>query len=230
MLSVFDNIRDLSLLSMCVRLLLAVFCGSIIGVEREFKRRPAGFRTHILICMGASMTTLISEYLLVEMHYTTDIARLGAQVIAGIGFIGAGTIIVTRHQRVKGLTTAAGLWAVAIVGLCIGVGFYEGAILTTSLILIAEILFAKIEKWITRKSPEINLMVEYTEASALDPLLVWLKQNNVKVQHLEITRSPKGQTDSAVAIFALHLHKKCTVDHIQAFISTLENISAVEEL
>ncbi len=230
MLSIFDSIRDLSLLSMCIRLVLAVFCGSIIGVEREFKRRPAGFRTHILICMGAAMTTLISEYLLVEMHYTTDIARLGAQVIAGIGFIGAGTIIVTRHQRVKGLTTAAGLWAVAIVGLCIGVGFYEGAILTTFLILMAEILFAKIEKWITRKSPEVNLMLEYNDAGALDPLLVWLKQNNVKVQHLEITRAPKGESDNAVAIFSLRLHKKCTVDHIQQYVSTLENITAAEEL
>ena len=141
MLSIFDSLRGLSLEAMMIRMLLAVLCGSIIGIEREFKRRPAGFRTHILICMGASITTLTSEYLLLVMNMNTDPARLGAQVIAGIGFIGAGTIIVTRHQRVKGLTTAAGLWAVAIVGLCIGSGFYEGAIMTTLLILIAEALF-----------------------------------------------------------------------------------------
>ncbi len=230
MLPFFDSFREISLLNMCIRLLLAVVCGSIIGVEREFKRRPAGFRTHILICMGATMTTLISEYLLVEMHYTTDIARLGAQVIAGIGFIGAGTIIVTRHQRVKGLTTAAGLWAVAIVGLALGLGFYEGALVTTILILIAELLFARIEKWITRKSPEINLMLEYTGPTTLDPLLIWFRQNNVKVQHLEITRSPKGEKDSAVAIFALRLHKKCSVEKIQAYVGTMDGILAVEEL
>ena len=109
MLPILDPFRGLSLLSILIRMLLAVLCGSIIGIEREFKRRPAGFRTHILICMGAAMTTLTSEFLMLEMHYTADIGRLGAQVIAGIGFIGAGTIIVTRHQRVKGLTTAAGL-------------------------------------------------------------------------------------------------------------------------
>ena len=108
-------------------MVLAAFCGSAIGIEREFKRRPAGFRTHILICLGAAMTTLTSQYLSLIMHYYTDMARLGAQVVAGIGFIGAGTIIVTKRQRVKGLTTAAGLWTVAIIGLALGGGFYEGA-------------------------------------------------------------------------------------------------------
>lgn len=231
MLSIFDSIRDVSLISMCIRLLLAVLCGSVIGIEREFKRRPAGFRTHILICMGAAMTTLISEYLLVEMNYTTDIARLGAQVIAGIGFIGAGTIIVTRHQRVKGLTTAAGLWAVAIVGLAIGLGFYEAALVATLLILTAEMLFAKLENWITRRSREINLMLEYTSTSALNSFLQWLKQQNVKIQHLEITRSPKGRKEeNSIAIFSLRLHKKCGIDRIMEYIETIESIVGVEEL
>lgn len=231
MLSIFDKLRDVSLISMCIRLILAVVCGSIIGIEREIKRRPAGFRTHILICTGAAMTTLISEYLLVEMNYTTDIARLGAQVIAGIGFIGAGTIIVTRHQRVKGLTTAAGLWAVAIVGLAIGLGFYEGALVTTLLILMAEMVFSKLEKWITRKSREINLMVEYTSTSALNGFLQWLKQQNVKVQHLEITRSTMGgNEENSIAIFSLRLHKKCSIDRIMEYIGTIQSIVGVEEL
>lgn len=230
MLSIFDEFRNITMVSMSIRLILAVICGSIIGIEREFKRRPAGFRTHILICMGAAMTTLISEYLLVEMHYTTDIARLGAQVIAGIGFIGAGTIIVTRHQRVKGLTTAAGLWAVAIVGLCIGLGFYEAAVMTTLLILSAELLFAKIEDWIMRKSPEVNLMLEYTDTDSLTELMVWLRQQNVKLNHMEITRSPKADAGNAIAIISLRLHKKCTVNQIMEFIDTIPGIIVTEEL
>lgn len=110
MLSIFDGVRNITMLSVTVRLCLAVLCGGLIGLERAFKRRPAGFRTHILICLGASLTTMTSQYLYLNMHFFTDMARLGAQVVAGIGFIGAGTIIVTRRQRVKGLTTAAGLW------------------------------------------------------------------------------------------------------------------------
>lgn len=123
MIELFNGLRDMTLLSVMVRMLCAMLCGGIIGIEREYKRRPAGFRTHILICMGAAMTTLTSQYLYLCMGYYTDMARLGAQVIAGIGFIGAGTIIVTKQQRVKGLTTAAGLWVAAIVGLTLGAGF-----------------------------------------------------------------------------------------------------------
>ena len=76
MLSIFDGLRDVTLLSITVRMLLAVICGGIIGIEREYKRRPAGFRTHILICLGAAMTTLTSQYLYLNMHYFTDMARL----------------------------------------------------------------------------------------------------------------------------------------------------------
>ena len=127
------------------RLSVAAFCGGCIGLERERKHRPAGFRTHILICLGAAMTTLTSQYLVLNLHLYTDMARLGAQVIAGIGFIGAGTIIITKRRQVKGLTTAAGLWASAIVGLCCGAGFVEGAIIATAIILFAEFVFAKLE-------------------------------------------------------------------------------------
>ena len=95
-------------LSRAAPIVLAVLCGGLIGLEREYKRRPAGFRTHILICLGAAMTTLTSQHLYLNMGMYTDVSRLGAQVIAGVGFIGAGTIIVTKRQRVKGLTTAAG--------------------------------------------------------------------------------------------------------------------------
>ena len=99
MLTLFDGLRDVTIWSVALRMVLAVICGGIIGIEREYKRRPAGFRTHILICLGAAMTTLTSQYLYLVLGQYTDMARLGAQVVAGIGFIGAGTIIVTRRQR-----------------------------------------------------------------------------------------------------------------------------------
>lgn len=230
MLSIFDNLRGLSLEAMMIRMLLAVLCGSIIGIEREFKRRPAGFRTHILICMGASITTLTSEYLLLVMNMNTDPARLGAQVIAGIGFIGAGTIIVTRNQRVKGLTTAAGLWAVAIVGLCIGSGFYEGAILTTLLILVAEALFARVEYWIMRSSPEINILLEYEDAESLDVLLQKFRVSNVKLLHLEITRNQTSDKRHACAILELRLPKKFKIKDLMGTIHTCDGVVSVEEL
>lgn len=116
MLPIFEGWRDFTLESIALRLLFAALCGGLIGLEREYKRRPAGFRTHIIICLGAALTTLTSQYLALILGYATDITRMGAQVIAGIGFIGAGTIVVTRQKTVKGLTTAAGLWVTAIIG------------------------------------------------------------------------------------------------------------------
>ncbi|WP_295587823.1 MgtC/SapB family protein [uncultured Oscillibacter sp.] len=230
MLSIFDGLRDVSILSITIRMLLAVACGGIIGIEREYKRRPAGFRTHILICLGAAMTTLTSQYLYLHMHYFTDMARLGAQVVAGIGFIGAGTIIVTRRQRVKGLTTAAGLWASAIIGLALGGGFYEGGIFATLLILAAELFFSKLEYRMLDHAPEINLYMEYTNKNCLEAVLRLFRELNLKILNLEITRSAGSEKHNACAIFSLRLNKKCKVEKLLADIHTIEGVATVEEL
>ena len=230
MLSCFDSLRELTLLSVTVRMVLAALCGGLIGVEREYKRRPAGFRTHILICLGAAMTTLTSQYLYLYMHYYTDMARLGAQVVAGIGFIGAGTIIVTRQQRVKGLTTAAGLWTSAIVGLALGGGFYEGGILTTVLILLAELLFARLEYRMLENAPEINLYMEYTDKACLENILKLFRELNLKILNLEITRPTGSEHHNACAIFSLRLNKRCRVEKLLADIHATQGVLSVEEL
>jgi len=230
MLSVFNSLRDVTLLSVLVRMLLAVLCGGAIGIEREYKRRPAGFRTHILICLGASMTTLTSQYLYLNMHYYTDMGRLGAQVIAGVGFIGAGTIIVTRRRRVKGLTTAAGLWVAAIVGLAAGAGFYEGAIFTTLLILLAELLLSKLEYRIMDSTPEVNVYMEYANRSCLESILQLLRDLSIKVTNLEITRSSESGKHNSCAIFTLQLNKRCTVNALLERMTTTEGVVSVEEL
>ena len=206
MLSIFDSLREVTLLSVTIRMLLAVVCGGIIGIEREFKRRPAGFRTHILICLGAAMTTLTSQYLYLCMGQYTDMARLGAQVVAGIGFIGAGTIIV-RRQRVKGLTTAAGLWAAAIIGLTLGGGFYEGGLFATALILIAELFFSRLEYRMLKNSPEVNLYIEHTDKSCIEELLRLFREADMKILNMGIIRSDSTEKHNACAIFTLRLRK-----------------------
>jgi uncharacterized membrane protein YhiD involved in acid resistance len=152
-----DNVLWVTLL----RLGFAVFCGGVIGLERGRKRRPAGFRTHMLVCLGAALAMLISQYLsmmekdfwsvLTSFVANTDVSRLGAQVINGIGFLGAGTIIVTGRQEVKGLTTAAGLWASACMGLTIGAGFVEGAFFGCILISFTIIVFSRLERFIVSR-------------------------------------------------------------------------------
>lgn len=230
MLAVFDAFRDVSIPATTIKMLLAVLCGGLIGIEREYKRRPAGFRTHILICLGAAMMTMTSQFLALEMNYATDMARLGAQVVAGIGFIGAGTIIVTRHQRVKGLTTAAGLWASAIVGLAIGAGFYEGGLSATGLILLAETLFSKLEYYILGHTPEVNLYMQYTDRTCLEEVLRLFQRKNVRVLNMEITRTPGNELPDAYVFFFLRMNKKDTVDRILLDIRTIKGVLSVEEI
>lgn len=230
MFEFLNFLRDgnLDLLSIAVRLVLAMICGGCIGLERERKRRPAGFRTHILICLGAAMTTLTSQYL-VQYHFYTDPARLGAQVIAGIGFIGAGTIIITKRRQVKGLTTAAGLWAAAIVGLCCGAGFYEGAVLATLIILLAELVFAKLEYFIVSNARAVNLYVEYTDSNNLGAIVDSIKKKNAFIVDMEISKSA-GEGRNPCVIFAIRTPRKISHQALMTVISKLDGVVSVEEL
>ena len=149
-----------------IRLMLSCFLGGLIGIEREKNRHPAGFRTHILVCMGATLVMLSNFFIFEQFKGQTNIdpSRLGAQVISGIGFLGAGTIL-KEGISVKGLTTAASLWAVACVGLAVGIGFYEGAALTTSFVLITLVIFSRFEHLIYEKH---SRTVIFTRASSRD--------------------------------------------------------------
>ena len=199
MFPALNFLRPPDLLGMTRRVVLALVCGGAIGIERTGKRRPAGFRTHILICLGAAMTTATSQYLYIVMHYPISVSRMGAQVIAGVSFIGAGAIMMTKWQRVRGLTTAAGLWVVAIVGLCCGTAFYEGAVYATVLVLIAEVFFSKLEFHLLRDTREITVYAEYIKPSCLEDIVSRCHGLGVKIVDLEITKkSDSGGISCAV--------------------------------
>lgn len=230
MLESLNEFRDMTLVSIAIRMALAVICGGLIGLEREHKKRPAGFRTHILICLGACMTTLTGQYLYSYMNYYTDMARLGAQVIAGIGFIGAGTIIVTKRRKVRGLTTAAGLWTAAILGLASGAGYYEIVVAGTFLVLLAEIVFSRLEYWLTAHAREVYLYVRYSGAESMDRINHTLKEMNVKILDLEITKPERQDDDSVSAIFLLRPYKKLKKQALEQTISGIEGVMLVHKL
>ena len=230
MLSCFDFVRDFSVLSIAVRMTLAVVCGGIIGIEREYKRRPAGFRTHILICLGAAITTLTSQHMVFNMQMYTDLGRLGAQVVAGIGFIGAGTIIVTKRQRVKGLTTAAGLWTAAIIGLVCGAGFVECALFATLMVLVAELLLIKIEYRFAKKINDVTIYVEYKHAVAIEGIIRVLREHRMMLNDLEITRvSGEGDEHYYCAVITISSKTDISFD-IVGSLNTVEDVISVEEL
>lgn len=230
MLTCFDFIRDISPLSVVVRLSLAVLCGGIVGIERARKRRPAGFRTHILICLGAAMTTLISQYLLLVAHQYTDVARLGAQVVAGISFIGAGSIIVTGHRRVKGLTTAAGLWTAAIVGLSCGAGYVEGALLATCLIIAAELFFSKLEYRLMGSAPQARLLIQYEDTGCLNEIIKRIHDLDVKILDLDIQKDVSDEKLHACAGITLQFPRKVRISDLTQDLRTIGGVFSAEEM
>ncbi len=226
MLSCLHVLRQPDLLGMSVRVLLALVCGGLIGIERSGKRRPAGFRTHILICLGATMTTATSQYMYLVMRYPISMSRMGAQVIAGVSFIGAGAIIMTKWRRVRGLTTAAGLWVVAIVGLCCGAGFYEGAAYATFLVLVAEVFFSKLEFQVLRGMREVTVYAEYARPSCLEEIVTRCHMLGVKIVDLEITR--KGE-DNSCAVLALQSRRGTGREEVLQTLAGIEGVLTVVE-
>ena len=185
MIHPLDGFRALGFGAVLVKMLAACLCGTLIGLERSSKNRPAGFRTHILTCLAAAVAALTSLYIFMEMKLPADISRIGGQVISGLGFIGAGTIVVTKRLSIKGLTTAAGLWTTGIIGLAIGSGYYELGLLGTALVLVTETALARLSLGI-KCAPEFGVELLYNEKDALDRVLRHCKDSNMAIVNLKI--------------------------------------------
>ena len=142
---IFDLIKEFNSLSVLLRIFLAVIAGGIIGGERELHGSSAGLRTHILVCLGGAMTSLCSLYVSSVSGLAGDIFRIPASVVSGIGFLGAGIILVKNNYTIAGLTTAAGMWVTAIIGMAFGFGFYGGSVLATILCVINAALLTRFE-------------------------------------------------------------------------------------
>ncbi len=180
-----EMLKDFNTISVIARILLAMFLGGLIGIEREKSKRPAGFRTHILVCVGSCMTALIGLFVWQETGSMADPLRISAQVISGIGFLGVGTILVKEHDHITGLTTAAGLWATAAIGISCGYGFYTVALMGTLVVAVTAAILFKFEARGRKKNRKRMIYMEVQGTSMLNEYIDWLGQErkaiNVKV-------------------------------------------------
>ena len=175
--------------------LLAMALGGIIGLEREIGNQPAGFRTHMLVCMGSALVMMTAEYLFDEYHTVTnmDPGRLSAQVISGIGFIGAGAIMKDGF-RIRGLTTAASLWVVACIGLAIGVGFYWGAVVATFFSYVTLFVLKKFEAHMSGIRDHDIVMDVRNVPEQMIQITNVLAALNVKVRHVDVAAGDEEWT------------------------------------
>ena len=166
--AVLEYLRDYNIISVAVRLTLSVILGGLIGMERGRRGRAAGLRTHILVCLGAAMASLLGVFATKELELSSDASRIAAQVISGIGFLGAGTIVIKGRFRVSGLTTAAGLWATAAIGLALGYAFFEGALIAAFLTVVTITILSHFEARIYRKTARASIYIELSNVTAVN--------------------------------------------------------------
>ena len=222
-----------------LRLLLAVIFGGIVGYTREKDNKPAGFRTHILVCFGAAIISMVQDQLrlnILELASVnlklsgvikTDLGRLGAQVVSGIGFLGAGSIMKEKGETVGGMTTAAGIWATGCAGLGIGWGFYNLAIPAIVFMLVIIVIFKKFEPKIVKKTKLLKFEVKFLEdKNYAKGLLATYEVFNQKL--IKITQIDKNQPENTV-IFTVNMDEKIDISDIIVSLSAIKAVEVVKE-
>ena len=204
--------REITYLSIAIRIVAAVILGGFIGLERGLKNRPAGLRTYMIVCVGACLIMLTNQYIF-EGYKVGDPVRMAAQVVSGIGFLGAGTIIVTKHSQIKGLTTAAGLWSAAAVGLATGIGFYEAAVAGALVISFTLTVLNRLDMRMHRKARYFDLYIELPRQISLGAFINEARQRDIIVDDLQM-ESPTG-VDNTTRSFIMTLATKKRMDRAE---------------
>lgn len=199
-------LREFNGYTVVIRLVLAFACGGLIGMERGRRGRAAGFRTHILVCLGAAMAAMTGLFVPQVLGIDSDPARIASQVISGIGFLGVGTILITGRSHVTGLTTAAGLWTTAAIGLALGMGFYLGALVCTLISVLAIVFLNKFEnRVLNRKSSNLELYIEVCDAAKVNGVMQQLTSGyNLGTAEIKPARSAITGNLAIEAVIKLH--------------------------
>ncbi len=222
------ELREVTYLAIVVRITVSVILGGIIGLERGLKNRPAGLRTYMLVSVGSCLIMLTNQYVN-QVFATGDPVRMGAQVVSGIGFLGAGTIVVTRRNQIKGLTTAAGLWAAAAVGLAIGVGLYEAGILSG---LVIFLVLSLVHRWDSQMRKTSKVMEIYVELSKINLGDFMRKIREMELEIDDVRTERDGAFEEGKHAYILVLKSKHKIDHEKLYTSIreIDGVSYVEGL
>ena len=223
------EIREVTYLAVALRITAAVIIGGLLGLERGMKNRPAGLRTYMLVCVGACLIMLTNQYIF-QVYGTGDPVRMGAQVVSGIGFLGAGTIVVTRRNQIKGLTTAAGLWTAAGVGLALGIGFYEAALMGGFAMFFVITVLQRMDNNMHRRSRQMEVYIELSKETALGDFLRAVRDRELEIYNVQ--REQESDSDAGNRAYIATIKSKRRSNHLTVLeiVQALPGVAYLEEL
>lgn len=221
--NVISYLRELNFVTMIIRIVLAFLCGGLIGMQRERHGRSAGFRTHIIVCIGSALTAMTGIFMSDILGFDTDPMRLSAQVLSGIGFLGVGTILVTSHTHVKGLTTAAGLWTIAAVGLAIGAGFYEAAIIC---VIVLAIVMAYLGNFGSRRI-KMDVYLEITGSRNINTVIKDIEKAGYTIDNVEVQSAKSGTYGNIGLSIVIGIPRKVDEEKVINDITAVGNVVLV---
>jgi putative Mg2+ transporter-C (MgtC) family protein len=222
------NFGEWNIQNLLIRVIAATVLGGAIGLDRGMKHRGAGTKTITVVCLGATLVMLTEQYIQIYFPGLANMNRMAAQVISGVGFIGVGTIIVSRH-RVRGLTTAATLWASACIGLAVGIGFVEGGVLITAMMLVSLHVLPYVERFATRHSHFCNVFIDLEESRDLHTVIQKLKEAGVTIDSMDTSESKSEGVGISVHM-VLYLKKAVRRTEIYDILVKLDKVVSVDFL
>ena len=223
------ELRELTYLAVGLRLLTALIMGGVLGLERGMKNRPAGLRTYMLVCVGSCLIMMTNQYIF-QATGTGDPTRMSAQVISGIGFLGAGTIVVTQHNQIKGLTTAAGLWACAAAGLALGIGFYEAALAGSAAIYVVLTLLQRMDDRMHRKGRLLDIYFELAKGYPLGEFVRSVRSLDLDISSIHMESDVVLSDGSSAFIATVKTKNRTDHKNILALLNKLEGLAYLEEI
>ncbi|MSS07191.1 MgtC/SapB family protein [Clostridium sp. WB02_MRS01] len=219
-----EYLEKVNLISISVRILMSMICGGLIGIERGRSNQPAGMRTYMLVCMGAAVVMMTGQYMY-DHFQTGDPARLGAQVISGIGFLGAGSIITFGKTKIKGLTTAAGLWTAACIGLSIGIGFYIAGIISTLAVSLIMTQFKKLEYRLIIDDVWLSVYMEMDDTAKMADIAREIAGVGLEIDEVQIGKKRKGFQKAVINLKNTEHRGR---DEVLKYLENMESIQFVK--
>lgn len=228
--SVLEFLESSNDIAVAIRLVIATLFGSLIGWERIVKRHSAGIKTFALVSLGSAVATALNIYLALIPGLSADVSRIPAGVVSGIGFLGAGTILVTGRKQIKGLTTAASLWVASCMGMAIGGGYLIVGVVCFALVMIANVILLHLSRAVEDHSRFMSLYLEVEKSHGVPKLTKKVSEAGFTISSMTKSKEKTLQSSDAAIIVDLVLDKKRHHQEILNFFSGLEFVNYVEEI